>query len=139
MSAQPIEPDHLADVAAVSAVCFAAPWSVDELRSTIARPVTRARVVFDEADRIVGYAIAYVVVGEAEVLSIAVLPDARRQGRGRALLASLLDGCDCAHLEVRSGARPAQRLYAAFGFVESYRRAKYYADGDDAIVMRWTR
>ena len=39
-------------------------------------------------------------------------------------------------LEVSAQNEPAQRLYAACGFVEIGRRARYYAGGIDALVLR---
>jgi len=86
----------------------------------------------------------WVVAGEGSLLSMAVVPEARRQGLGRALMAQLehrLDEHDCAevHLEVRASNVTAQSLYRAVGFRDSGRRAGYYSDtGEDALLMSRT-
>lgn len=81
------------------------------------------------------------VVGEAELLRIAVAPSARRQGLGRRLLeanqASLTAlGCDTLHLEVRVSNAPARALYEALGWRVVGQRRGYYRDGEDAALYR---
>ena len=91
-----------------------------------------------------GYLHFWVVASEGSLLSMAVVPEARRQGLGRALIAQLerrLVEHDCAemHLEVRVGNVAAQSLYRAVGFRESGCRKGYYSDtGEDALLMSCT-
>lgn len=78
---------------------------------------------------------------EAEVLTLAVRPGARRQGIARALLetgAGLLAaaGVGALLLEVAEENAPALALYAAQGFVEAARRPDYYAPGRHARLLR---
>lgn len=96
------------------------------------------QVVVAERATIIGFAFGWLVVGELHVLHIATLPDLRRQGVGRRLLAALLatPGIDSAWLEVRADNPAAIALYLAQDFVEVGRRKRYYADGIDAVVMR---
>jgi ribosomal-protein-alanine N-acetyltransferase len=98
-------------------------------------------LVVEEDDRVVAYAAASIVADIAELQRIAVLPDARRHGHARTLLeevaARAREGrADRLMLEVREGNDEAQAFYAATGFVEVDRRARYYRDGATAIVMR---
>lgn len=77
--------------------------------------------------------------GEAELLRVGVIPVARREGLGRALVAAGLDrlgelGLSRCFLEVRRGNLPARALYEAFGFGAVGLRRAYYADGEDAFV-----
>lgn len=78
-------------------------------------------------------------LGEAELLRIAVLPEARGRGLGRDLLrasvAALKDlGLGTFHLEVRVSNAPARRLYESEGWREDGLRPKYYRDGEDAAL-----
>ena len=78
---------------------------------------------------------------EAEVLTLAVLPEARGKGVGQGLLTALLDtaagrGAAGVFLEVAEANAPARRLYAKAGAQEVGRRRRYYADGADALVLR---
>lgn len=88
-----------------------------------------------------GMVMARVAADEAEILTLAVHPALRRQGLARALLGAAAviaaeEGAASLFLEVALRNDGARALYAAAGFVEVGRRRRYYADGDDAMVMR---
>jgi len=77
--------------------------------------------------------------GEAELLRIGVEPAARRAGLARRLLgaseaALRAAGIARCFLEVRADNAPARALYEACGWVAHGRRARYYPDGDDAVL-----
>lgn len=77
---------------------------------------------------------------DAELLTIAVAFNARRQRLGERLLAELLDiswshGAEAVYLEVRAKDEGAQALYRRAGFEPVGLRRRYYSD-DDALVMR---
>lgn len=110
------------------------PWSAAEFAGLLARP---GAVLVGAPE---GFALLQVAAGEAEVLTIAVAPGARRQGLGRRLLSQALGraaalGAEAAFLEVAEGNRAARALYARAGFAEVGRRRGYYAGGD-ALVLR---
>ncbi len=81
---------------------------------------------------------------QADVQTIAVAPDARRHGIGRALMNALMveardRGASELFLEVRDDNPAAQRLYESLGYDRIAVRPNYYQpDGVDAIVMRLT-
>jgi ribosomal-protein-alanine N-acetyltransferase len=88
-----------------------------------------------------GFVLARVAADEAEILTLAVAPVARRAGHGAALLAAAmmqaaLRGAATMILEVSARNGAARALYDAAGFAEAGRRARYYADGADALVLR---
>lgn len=78
----------------------------------------------------------------ADVMTIAVAPDARSRGYGRRLLDWLIEaagqaGCQALLLEVRADNAAARALYAGAGFEQvSVRRRYYQPDGVDALVLR---
>jgi ribosomal protein S18 acetylase RimI-like enzyme len=79
--------------------------------------------------------------GEAELLRIAVAPEARGQGLGRALLEACQrdlagEGLVLLFLEVRPTNAPAIRLYEACGWEPCGRRLRYYSDGEDALLFQ---
>lgn len=87
-----------------------------------------------------GFAIWRDLAGEAELLTIGVLPSARGKGLGAALLEGVFDGarkagCARIFLEVDEGNAEARALYRRFGFSEVGLRKAYYRDGADAILM----
>lgn len=88
-----------------------------------------------------GFVLARVAADEAEILTLAVVPGARRQGHGGALLAAAMAGAAARgaaamFLEVSERNAAARALYAAAGFAEAGRRRRYYPDGADALVLR---
>lgn len=97
-------------------------------------------LLLTEADVPVGFASGRMLAGVAHVLRLTVAPDRRRRGHGRLLLDHLLAWAaeaDAAEvtLEVRHGNVAARALYAAASFVPVGRRPRYYADGEDAVLM----
>ena len=87
-----------------------------------------------------GLVLARVAADEAELLTIGVLPQARRRGVGLALLRAAAGeaarlGAIRLFLEVATRNAPARALYAQAGLVEVGRRRRYYPDGDDALVL----
>lgn len=84
-----------------------------------------------------GFALGRAVAGEAEILTLAVAPHARRHGLGRGLVARFEAaardrGADRAFLEVAADNPGALALYAGAGYVEQGRRPDYYAGPDGA-------
>jgi ribosomal-protein-alanine N-acetyltransferase len=131
-------PAHAAAMAAIHAACFPPRerWSEAAMALQLAQPGA-----FGLIDPAGGMVLARVAADQAEILTLAVLPAARRAGRAAALLrrAAGLAGAAGARalfLEVGLGNAPALALYAACGFVAAGRRPRYYADGSDALVLR---
>jgi ribosomal protein S18 acetylase RimI-like enzyme len=76
---------------------------------------------------------------EAELLRIAVAPEARRRGQGRQLLEAseaflLAQGIRLLHLEVRCSNQAARHLYESTGWTLQRIRTAYYRDGEDAAI-----
>ncbi len=134
----PAAKEHAAVLAAIHAAAFppGEAWGKDAIELQLALPG-----VFGLFDARGGMVLARVAADEAEVLTLAVVPEMRRQGIAAALLRTALAeatarGARVAFLEVAVGNHAAQVLYAGAGFAEAGRRRRYYADGSDAIVLR---
>lgn len=116
--------------------CFSEdPWT----RGMLEEEVRRAGGIFLVREDIRGFAIGWNVLGELHVLQIAVVPEGRRRGAGRALLVELearAVGAEVAWLEVRADNEAAIGLYASAGYLRVGVRPRYYGDGGDALVMR---
>lgn len=130
-------------VAAIERAVFPDPWThgmfVAHLRYA---PANMFVVAEDASEAVVGYALTLTAADEAQLLNIAVHPDARRRGVGIALLRAAMQECAAAGaesmvLEVRESNAAARALYAAHGFAPVGRRKGYYhSPREDAIVMR---
>lgn len=120
------------------------PWSAEALTDLVAKPGARLEIARAEDGTPCGFALARQVLDEAELLTIAVLPNCRGRGVGRSLLKRLVtrlatEGAVCLFLEVAEDNAPARALYTAVGLVEIGRRKGYYRVGRkrpvDAILM----
>jgi ribosomal-protein-alanine N-acetyltransferase len=85
--------------------------------------------------------LARITADEAEILTLAVAPAARRRGVGAALVDRAMQraaaaGAGAMFLEVASGNQAARALYERAGFIRVGRRARYYPNGGDALVLR---
>ena len=131
--------DDVAPLAALHAGSFTEAWSVAALTALLATPGT---IAFHLPD---GFVLLRAVADEAEILTLAVSPSARRRGRGRALVraaarhaASL--GVTSLFLEVGTENPAALALYDGLGFAKAGRRKAYYAAGSgmgtDALILR---
>lgn len=129
------------DLAALHAAAFppAEAWGPDAMQLMLEMPGAFG-LLAEAAAQQQGCILARVAADEAEVLTLAVHPAARRQGAGAALLQAALGaaaarGAVVMFLEVSEANAAARGLYAAAGFAEVGRRRRYYADGSDALVL----
>ncbi|GAB2485239.1 GNAT family protein [Jatrophihabitans fulvus] len=118
-------------------------WSAASYRDELADTRLRHYVAAEDADgSLLGWAGVMVVDDTAEILTVGVVPHARRGGIGRALLAALLDhargeGATEIFLEVRQDNDAAITLYETEGFAPLGLRRGYYDGGRvDALTMR---
>ncbi len=128
--------DETSALAALHAAAFDPSWPVAEIDELLASPGAFALIVEDA-----GFILCRAIAGEAEILTLAVTPAARRRGTGRALVeaaAGLAEGleADALFLEVAHDNLAALALYESAGFSRVGLRKGYYASGADAVVMR---
>ena len=128
-------------VAALERICFSDPWSEASVASEVTNPLSLWLVAVSD-DAVVGYVGSQSVLGEADMMNLAVLPDHRGQGIGEALVRKLIARLaereiHCLTLEVRVSNLPAIRLYEKLGFLQIGRRPRYYEKPrEDALILR---
>jgi ribosomal-protein-alanine N-acetyltransferase len=120
-------------------------WTRQEIGELLASPGVAGHLL-QQQGREIGFALCRIVLDEAELLTIAVLPTERRRGAGRLLLQMVLDlarerEARQLFLEVGEDNPAALALYRQTGFEEIGRRAGYYQRQSrapaDALVMRF--
>ena len=138
--------DHLKPVMEVMTSAFSDRFGEAWTRSQCAGilPMTGVKLMLaQDGSKIIGFSLYRTIVDDAELLLLAVAPDAQGRGTGRRLLEHFVEdakknGASRIHLEVRDG-NPATTLYEAAGFVQSNRRRNYYhgRNGDrfDALTF----
>ena len=113
--------------------CFPTkPWSADDFRDL---KNSGCEIIMSEN----GFIVYRIAVDEAEIITIGVNPDFRRNGIASAMIGIIEknlknQGVKKLFLEVASNNMPAKKLYENMGFKTVGLRPKYY-DGVDAILM----
>ena len=131
--------DDVAAMAGIHGLSFAKGWTAEDLTSTLSVPGAAALVV-ELAGTTYGFVQFQWVAGEAEINTICVLPNYRRQHFGQDLMRGLIVhlqamGTTKLFLEVAENNGAARGLYESFGFQVSGQRKAYYADGQNAVTM----
>lgn len=137
----PMAACHTQQIAALEARCFSDPWSLRSIRSELENPLSRWLAAIVDG-QVAGYVGSQQVLDEADIMNLAVAPEYRRRGLGRALLEALIRALEDAGvrvlaLEVRAGNAPALALYQALGFAPVGRRPRYYRHpAEDALILK---
>lgn len=132
---------HVSQIAELEKICFHDPWSEGSIASELDNKLS-LWIVALENDKVIGYVGSQTVLGETDMMNIAVHPDYRKNGIGTGLIVSLigaleLRGSHSLMLEVRVSNNPAISVYKKLGFVEVGRRKNYYRNPkEDALILR---
>jgi ribosomal-protein-alanine N-acetyltransferase len=122
---------------------FGEGWTRSQCAGILPLSGVMLMIARDEQGEVQGFSLLRTVADEAELLLLAVAPNAQRRGVGGSLLDHFIahgrdKGVRRLHLEVRDG-NPAVAMYQAFGFNTEGRRPKYYSGQDgsqhDALTM----
>ncbi|MDO8899730.1 MAG: ribosomal protein S18-alanine N-acetyltransferase [Phenylobacterium sp.] len=142
MRLSPAGPEAAQALAALHAQAFDKPWSAQDIAALIGGAGAYAVMAQDEAP--LGMVMSRILFEEAEILTLAVAPEARRRGVGAALVNAAAGlarqgGALSLVLEVGEDNPAAIALYGAAGFAQVGRRRNYYDRGGrqiDALLMR---
>lgn len=138
----PMQERHIPAVAALEKQCFSDPWPEQVLSAELKNELS-LWLAAEREGTLLGYIGSQTVLGESDMMNLAVTPQARRQGVGRALTEALCDAlqktmqAQCLTLEVRCSNESAIRLYESLGFRQIGRRPGYYFHPkEDALIYR---
>ena len=90
MMIEPMNASHVPQIAQLEKRCFSDPWSEKSIASELENPLSVWLVAVD-GGQLIGYVGSQTVLGETDMMNLAVAPEARRQGTGRALVLALVD------------------------------------------------
>lgn len=114
-------------------------WTYEQLLSETDGTKHKYPIIMEEDDQIAGYACVWAFADEVHINNFAVIPAFRRKGLGLKLIRfifSTFQGYAYTFLEVRVSNKAAIGLYKKAGFEPFFTRANYYADNEDALVMK---
>lgn len=132
---------HVPQIAELEKLCFNDPWSENSIASELDNRLSCWLVALD-GDQVVGYVGSQTVLGETDMMNIAIHPDYRKQGIATALISALIKALiernsHSLMLEVRSSNEPAKSLYLKMGFEVVGIRKNYYRNPrEDALILR---
>ena len=132
---------HVSQIAELEQICFSDPWPDESIRSELNNPLSYWLVALD-GERVVGYIGSQAVLGEADIMNVAVDPDYRRLHIGETLLLQLQQALAqkdvySLTLEVRASNDAAIHLYEKLGYQQVGCRKKYYHHPkEDAFILR---
>ena len=132
---------HVQPIADIEKLCFSDPWSEKSVASELTNPLS-LWIVAVEDDRVAGYVGSQSVMGESDMMNVAVHPDFRRKGVAEMLVRELVAALakkdnHCLTLEVRASNAPAISLYEKLGFSQIGLRKNYYRNPkEDALILR---
>ena len=136
-----MEQGHVAQVAALEAICFRDPWSEKSVASELNNPLSHWLVAVED-DAVLGYIGSQTVLDESVMMNVAVSPAHRRKGIAEALVLALADalrekGSVKLALEVRASNAPAITLYEKLDFKPIGLRKNYYRNPkEDALILQ---
>jgi [ribosomal protein S18]-alanine N-acetyltransferase len=129
------------DILKIENSSFTIPWSRQAFINELTSNRFAVYIVIEEDEKVVGYCGVWVIVDEAHITNIAILPEYRGKKLGEALLSKVMEvtrqiGAVKMTLEVRVTNYIAQSLYRKLGFKDGAIRKGYYTDNhEDALVM----
>ena len=133
---------HVAQVAELEKICFgSAAWSEKSIASELNNALS-LWIVAVEDEKVLGYVGSQTVMGETDMMNVAVHPDYRKQGIATGLITELIGALKkreshCLTLEVRASNEPAKNLYKMLDFEEIGIRKNYYRNPrEDALILR---
>ena len=136
------EKKDIEDIARIENSCFSVPWSLDAIEQEICEnKLAKFFIACDGEDNVVGFIGIWTLIDECQINKVAVLPEKRKLGIGKAILNHVLkltreQGIKSWYLEVSESNIAAQALYESAGFSGVGIRKKYYIDPvEDAVLM----
>ena len=136
-----MDASHISAISEMEKLCFSDPWSEGSISAELASRLSYWLVAV-EGGEVVGYIGSQSVLGQSDMMNVAVHPNHRRKGIAESLILTVCrdlreKGNSCLTLEVRASNAPAIALYEKLGFDTVGRRPGYYRHPkEDALIMR---
>jgi ribosomal-protein-alanine N-acetyltransferase len=139
ISIRKMRPDDVDSVYNLEQEIFKDSWSYVLLSSETDGEEYKKPFVLEVNGKLAGYTFVWTIADEVHINNFAIHPSFRRKGLGLKLISFIFDEFQeykKYFLEVRKSNKAAINLYQKSGFEVVFTRIKYYADGEDALVMQ---
>ncbi|MBM7553249.1 ribosomal protein S18-alanine N-acetyltransferase [Thalassobacillus pellis] len=131
----------LEEVMRIEHASFSVPWTRKSFEQELNENKYASYFIIEDEQGVFGYCGLWMIIDEAHITNIALLPEYRGGGYGARLFEHTVEkakeaGAILLSLEVRVSNLQAQHMYRKFGLVPGGIRKNYYTDnGEDALVM----
>ena len=130
--------DDVDGVYLIEQMAYKNPWTKQNFLDELTNQYSRMYVL-KENDYVLGYVGAWVVIDEADITKVTIIPTLQNKGLGKFIFNYLIESLKeenvrQINLEVRKSNESAIHLYEKFGFKQIAVRKKYYSDGEDALI-----
>lgn len=134
--------EDVSSIAAVFEKAMPSPWTAPEILEAMESEFVSV-TVWEEETQICGVLMVRMLLDEAEIFNIAVLPTRQRQGIAKKLLQAEIEKMPdntTVFLEVRAQNSGAIAFYKAMEFAPFWQRRGYYQNPpDDAVCMKFIK
>ena len=139
-----MELTDLDDIMRVELASFSSPWKRESFRMELTENHYADYYVIEDNEQIFGYCGLWVIVDQAQITNIAILPKYRGKKYGELLFTYVLakakeKGAKELTLEVRVSNIVAQKLYKKYGLVPVGVRKNYYVDNQEDALLMWVK
>jgi ribosomal-protein-alanine N-acetyltransferase len=128
----------------IEQLSFTLPWSRSSFYQELTNNPYARYIVLEYDGQVIGYCGMWLVMDEAHITNIAVLPQFRGKKLGEALMRQAMalareEGAKTMTLEVRVSNVVAQSLYRKLGFLNGGIRKRYYSDNQEDALVMWVK
>jgi ribosomal-protein-alanine N-acetyltransferase len=136
--------EDIEQVYTIETMSFSTPWSKEAFYNELTQNRFAKYMVIEHENLLVGYCGVWIVVDEAHITNIAILPQYRGNKLGETLLRDVMrqakkQGANTMTLEVRVSNIVAKNLYKKLGFQNGAIRKKYYSDNQEDALVMWVK
>lgn len=134
--------DDINEILEIEHESFTMPWTKDAFYNELTQNKFAVYIGLEEEGRIIGYCGVWIVIDEAHITNVALLPQYRGRKLGEALMRRVMEisaemGAKTMTLEVRVSNDIAQSLYRKLGFQNGAIRKNYYTDNQENALVMW--
>jgi len=128
----------------IEEACFATPWTWDSFLYELHENPYATYYVMELDGVIIGYCGLWLVIDEAHITNIAIMPEYRGHKYGDSLFSHVLEkareaGAIQLSLEVRVSNIVAQKMYRKYGLIPGGIRKRYYTDNQEDALVMWVK
>lgn len=134
----PMKKEHIDAIVNIEETCFSNPWTKEGIEEELANPQAHFMVAL--IPPVAGYIGVQEICGEAYITNVAVIPEYRNKGIGKALVTAAVNGagerkCEFITLEVRKSNAAAIKLYESLGFKVAGMRKNFYKNPQEDALL----